>query len=271
MPAFVMQTHFASPAVRRELARLATELPRDMELWAVGYAQDKEALHALASERLRVCAYGRADLERLPYAAKLATAEWPRLTGNADLPLLAFARDHPYYDAYWFMEYDVRLTGRWDAFLGEMARSRADLLCTHLAGYERDVRWPHWFTLATGTAEVRAADRLRGFLPLCRVSQAAVRAIDGCYRDGWCGHPEALWPTAVRHAGLSYEDIGGDGEYAPPERQGRYYHSAMLGTVLFVSTMGVFPTYLDDEMVRRAAEEAPPTLWHPVKELATAP
>jgi hypothetical protein len=267
----VLQTHYESDVIRRELAKMAEELTGDFDIWVTGYCETSERaceLEALASSSVRVAPADPVSLRGLPYPAKLAAMNWEDSRGNNDLALLKFFRDHSDYDEYWFVEYDVRCLGTWSDIIDGLANSDADLICTHLLPYSpADDWWPHWKSLQYGAAEVKSTDRLRGFLPLCRVSKSGLETIDEFYQNGWAGHPEAVWPTALRVAGKSVEELGGQGPLTPPDRQGKFYHSARLPDDFMFTTFGVFPTYFDAELYQGKRFDGT-TLWHPVKEIS---
>lgn len=178
--------------------------------------------------------------------------------GNVELPVLLFFKAHPGYDHYWTVEYDVRFTGAWDAFFSAFEKNDADLLGTTLTRYERIPDWFHWPSLALGAMRVGQDAYLRGFFPLYRLSRRALERLDRDYRTGVKGHFECLVPTLLCHAGMTIEDIGGDGEFVRPGNVNRFYRNTPTKGHLGPGTFVFRP------IMERPGDE-PNTLWHPVK------
>lgn len=178
--------------------------------------------------------------------------------GNAELPVLLFARAHPRFDYYWVIEYDVRFSGSWDDFFGACATSTADLLATSITRYDENPDWSHWPSMKLPGLEVPRAQWLRGFFPVYRLSRKAANCIDASYQAAAHGHMESLFPTLVHHAGLIVEDIGGEGEFVPEGNQNRFYTNSRNSNDLSPGTFVYRPV-----MSRSGTQ--PNMLWHPVK------
>ncbi len=201
------------------------------------------------------------DLVSLGYPGKQDLALPGRLEramkfGNAELPVLLFHRAHRHYAHYWLVEYDVRFSGDWHYLIAHFDRCEADLLGTTLMRYEQFPSWNRWQSLQLqGVGE---AERLRGFFPIYRISNAALECLDAFYRRGCSGHMETLVPTALHHAKLRLEDIGGSGDFVRPENVDRFYVNRPASNDLSPGTFVYRPA-------RTQAGEQPDTLWHPVK------
>ncbi len=178
--------------------------------------------------------------------------------GNVELPVLLFFKDHPGYDHYWTLEYDVRFTGPWDVFFSSFAASDADLLGTTLTRYEKIPTWHHWPSLDLAGKDIGTDRYLRGFFPVYRLSRRALQQIDRDYHDGVKGHFECLIPTLLSHAGMTIEDIGGDGEFVRPLNRNRFYRNTPSRGSLMPGTF-VFRPVMD------SPGSEPNMLWHPVK------
>ena len=178
--------------------------------------------------------------------------------GNVDLPVLLFFRDHPQYARYWVVEYDVRFSGGWDMFFSAFEASPADLLGTTLTRYDETPDWHHWPTLDLAGKPGRKEQFLRGFFPIYRLSRRALERLDSDYRNGVQGHFECLVPTLLALAGMTIEDIGGDGAYVRPGNRNRFYRNSPHRASLAPGTF-VFRPVMD----RPGAE--PGKLWHPVR------
>lgn len=201
-------------------------------------------------QRLR---YLRPAEERAPYH-KLRNF----VMGNTELTALAFYHDNPGFDFYWIVEYDVRYTGSWRAFFSHFESSNADLLGTSLMKRDECPDWTWWKSLHLGDRAIEQDGLIRGFFPIYRLSNRALRQLDAEYRTGVGGHYECLVPTLLNHAGCSIEDIGGDGDFVKRENINRFYlnnranHSLAPGTFVFIPPL-------------HRPGKRPDTLWHPVK------
>lgn len=178
--------------------------------------------------------------------------------GNVELPLFLFFRANPQYAHYWVVEYDVRFSGGWDAFFSAFAGNGADLLGTTLSRHGQIPDWYHWPTLDLAGRPGRKEAFLRGFFPIYRLSRRALTQLDSDYRDGVKGHFECLIPTLLSLAGMTIEDIGGDGDYVQPGNRNRFYRNSPSRSSLAPGTF-VFRPVMD-----RPGEE-PGKLWHPVR------
>ena len=94
----------------------------------------------------------------------------------SDLPLLRFFVDYPNYEHYWIIEYDVRFTGHWSTVLTDLKSSCSDLLCASLLAR---ARMPDLLAALVGRGDgwrpVNPENFIKGFMPFCRVSNAAMR------------------------------------------------------------------------------------------------
>jgi Protein of unknown function (DUF3405) len=261
----VYYTHFVSNPVKRELSRLRDELPESFDCWATGCCNHSSVLDDLGSDRVSVRAYVRAEIGTLSYPERMASVDWNTMRGSPDLTLLRFFLDHPCYDYYWFLEYDVRFTGQWRALFEDLLPSEADLLCAHITELPQDPNWVHWDSFSSGRETVLPGEQIRAFLPLCRASRRLLEAVDERCQQGWAGHPEVLWPTVARVAGFRIEEIGGSSQFTPANRKNSYYFSARIGSRGFLSTFGAWPFYSEKSNFQQGLQTEG-VLWHPVKE-----
>jgi hypothetical protein len=180
--------------------------------------------------------------------------------GHTDLCALHLFQQQPQFDRYWFVEYDVRFSGRWKDFFSAFDGDQADLLTTTLRRATADPDWMHWPTLwpPRSVGQLGAKDRICGFMPIFRVSRRGMETIDRAYRDGWTGHCEATWPTILNHAGLRIQDIGGEGEFVAPGNRNRFYTNTLGDKELAPGSMVFRPARLRPGRQRNH-------LWHPVK------
>ncbi len=176
---------------------------------------------------------------------------------DLDLPVLQYARRHPWYLWLWVISEEVAFSGRWGTLFDAFDDSRADLLATTVCGYETMPGWEHWDSLMVPGQALPRHRWLHAFLPLYRLSRSAVNALDEAYRSGWGGHFAAALPTILADAGLALEDIGGDGPFVAPGNRNRFY-------VNTPGTPSLSPGSLVHRPLRLIPGARPDQLWYPV-------
>jgi hypothetical protein len=248
------RTHFWDEACAREFAALRLAAAGDYDLVVSGFL-DGEACAGLPPD-VPDFVVNMAQLQELDYPAL------PRLI-PFQLDPIHFFRQYPGYANYWMIEYDVRYTGDWAQLLRELAASPADFLGTIVQSRTEHPAWTHWNNFSCAGNPPPEACFIKSFTPLIRLSAAALRAADAAYLAGWEGHYEALWPTAAAAAGLTIEEIGGEGAFTPPERYGKYYTSTRFDPYLTPGSFAFRPSILEADV-----PQSPPGLWHPVKSAA---
>jgi len=77
-------SHFRSPAVLRELARLRAELGSSFDIFAAGYCRTAGALDGI--ECVPALEYSAYDLRSLPYRNKISRFNPDNFIGNAEIP-----------------------------------------------------------------------------------------------------------------------------------------------------------------------------------------
>jgi Protein of unknown function (DUF3405) len=178
--------------------------------------------------------------------------------GHVELPVLLFFKAHPEYAYYWTIEYDVRFTGSWDRLFAHFEDSDADLLGTTLTRRHEIPAWHHWSSLDVAAKDIGPESYLRGFFPIYRLSHGGLSQLDRDYHDGAKGHFECLIPTLLHNAGLTIEDIGGDGEFVKPANRNRFYRNTPRRGPLSPGTFVYRP-------VRHRPGKERNMLWHPIK------
>jgi len=147
------------------------------------------------------------------------------IPGNTHLAFCHFSERHPDYDTIWFIEYDVRFSGSWSRFFAHHHASPSDLLACHLRTHAEEPQWCWWPTLTDNRGPLPPEQRLRSFLPICRISRRALRMVSKRLQEGWTGHCEALLPTVLALGGLLIEDLGGTGSFTRETNRGSWYTS----------------------------------------------
>jgi hypothetical protein len=182
------------------------------------------------------------------------------IPGNIHLVVLDFCRNHPGFDYYWFVEYDVVFTGNWATLMDAVQSDRADLLAGHIRSLPEEPRWPWWETLDLPGSPLPRSSWLRAFFPVYRISRQGLQVVNDCVKLGWSGHYEGLIPCAIRSASLSISDLGGAGTWTPKDRRYRFYSSfsTEAGAVQNAGTLRFRPPHYFPLLRRNA-------IFHPVK------
>ena len=122
----------------------------------------------------------------------------------------------------WIVDEQVFYAGNQDVLLAKFSHCHADLLATVVRTRDDEPDWNWWRSLLTPD-KIAPNNGVAAMLPFARFSQAAAQAVHDGLCAGWTGHPEAVIPTLVSRAGLTIEDIGGIGSFAPSERIAKWY------------------------------------------------
>lgn len=166
----------------------------------------------------------------------------------------------PDYAHYWVIEYDVRYTGHWGKLFATLNDPDVAFYGIGMMRQSSHPEWSHWRGFSTGNDDVAAKEFVKCFGPMQRLSAPALAIIQTSLSHGWRGHYEALWPTAIAHAGLRLEEIGAKGEFTPKSRRGLHYTNTPLDPNGSPGSFVYRPTF-EEHQIRRW----PPRLWHPVK------
>jgi hypothetical protein len=254
----LFRVHEDKDIFRQALAKLRREVsPLDVQ--AVIYLKDKSDPPRTFENEYIV---DHADLQTLPYEARLRGFDPDNSRNYNELPVLHFYRANPDYDVYWIVECDVHYSGSWGDLFDTLSTSRADLLTTTIADRADNPDWYHWGGLRQGDTPAPPDLCVKVFMPFARVSRAALAAIDEAYVAGWTGHPEGTWPTICRLRNLAIEDLGGDGTFTPARWKNKHYRNTLCDPYLSPGTFRFRPPVT---MAEIEASSPAPLLWHPVK------
>ena len=258
--------HTLQPDIIMVLERIVREVPHGYEVCLLFNSEHAPDLGQLdVAVRSRVVAVSSSELLDISYKEKCKAEAW-NIAGNIDLAFLELWRRRPGFDRYWFIEYDVHYEGAWRTFFEHFQAIVFYVLATSLL-YTRDK--PHKLSvlsyppLVVPTPLRWDADKIvKGFFPLCRLSDAALRLLDADYRLGLGGHYEITIPSVAMMHGLAVEDIGGRGDFVKAGNRDRFYF-ATPGTFTHSPGTFVFRPVIAQVLPRKN------TLWHPVKPSGT--
>jgi len=141
---------------------------------------------------------------------------------NKKLSILKFFLEHQDYDYYWYIEYDVRYSGKWSQFFNNFNNNDSDLITSYLRSYKEEPRWLLWYLNHTELT-IPESERIRSFNPVMRISNKALTYLHESFLDGWIGHLEVLIPTLLHNNGFELEDFGGSGKFCQKENINRNY------------------------------------------------
>ncbi len=210
-------THVDTPAVRREIEKLRDACQRlgfdfvvlaDGQMccsidnaWPFTLMRFKYEGYRLLHDEANV----RAKLNAPQGSAPLA---WHTF----DVALLSYLRQsETVYQFVWLIEYDVRFSGDWAAFLGQSFWG-ADLVVSRVnEGPVDQFPWVWWESFRSP----RHLKRLNTFCPLFRLSGRMAAALETVRTsEAWAGHTEAILPTV---ASAFYFTIATYGKQAPSD------------------------------------------------------
>lgn len=254
-PAGLFVTHVVNDRIVAHFDRLRRQSDSFVD-WR--FVPNRETIQDIASRPSR-------DLSRLGRARVSEGLAHGRLQmGYLDVLLVPLALSTRRRQV-WICEYDVDYAGDWKDFFAQFARDRTDLLATTLNPHDRDPAWAFWPS-AIKPPTVPDPARMRAFLPLFRTSRVMLKAYCRALSTGdWAGHYEFLFPTIARAAGLTMEDIGGEGPFTPPTRYGINYLNTPDHPHLTPGTFVWRPSRNGYFHERPDGFELRDMLYHPVK------
>ena len=253
-------SHIATVPVLRVFDRLRSEIRPDLDIRFVLSSEEDAPATAVTALGKSLYQVRREDLFELGYPRKCQAVDW-EMAGNLDLVFLDFAARLPHYDRIWFMEYDVHWEGRWSVLFERFRASNADVLATivhRVSDAPHKLRALSYPRMVVPPGQGWDDDTLlKAFLPICRLSRAALTALNDLYEEGFGGHYEVMVPSSAVRAGLCVEDIGGRGPYVRNENRDRFYFAQARTST---HSPGSFVFRPEPKVLPR-----PNTLWHPVK------
>lgn len=177
---------------------------------------------------------------------------------NCHMTPLILREKVPFYDFFWFIEYDVVYTGNWGDIISQCMSDDADLIATHLKRYtENDQKkWSWWKIFTTWDDILSDTQKISGFFPVYRISNQWIDAIQESIHRGWKGHFESLIPTAIEFQKGTLHELGWSAPLTPQERKW-YYYTTYASKYRTLSEFRYAPDHV--VLLRKK------TLYHPVK------
>lgn len=254
--AVLFTTHVINERVCSHFIKLRDELPDQYDLLLF---YDEQRLSRRAIEKLAGAAslpHDNDDWKRLKRPGRYFPNKIP---GNEDGLIMSAMDRLPGYDWYWYIEYDIAFSGHWGRFFHTMESSYADMIAVCMIRHDEIPNWPLWKSLEIPVNfGIPKCEWICAHFPIARFSQRINKILIPVYQHGWSGHAEGLFPTLAKYYGLHLEDIGGSGEFVPPECHNRFYRSTPTSPSLAPGTLVFRPA------MEQPGDE-PDMLWHPVK------
>lgn len=178
--------------------------------------------------------------------------------GSMNFIMYRFYKEHPEYDYYWFIEYDVVFTGNWGWFIENTTKDfkNYDFVSSHIECWDESSGWYWWDK--NNYLDIPREQQLKSFNPVCRYSKTALDTLISWNKDK-VAHFEVLVPTCLYECGLSIADLGGDNEFTLPGLRNKYYLDNK--TESNDGTIRWRPNYKKSECI------ALNKLYHPIKSI----
>lgn len=255
----IFLTHQNSPRIRRHFARLAAETGA-LVGWHFVLSHD-------AFPRPEAPFPYDDPAEVLPTRYRAMAEHGGVQGGYLDtlvVPVLRGLCSQEGADHVWLCEYDVDFAGRWSDLFRRFADNPADLLTTTLMYRHEQPRWP-WWGSAQAPDAVPEERWVRSLNPLMRVTPRLLDAYVAAMTEQWQGHYEFTLATAALDAGLTVEDLGGEGSFVPPGRERTVYVGKSPAGRPKDLTFGFRPVRTSYFHEEPESFEQPGLLYHPVK------
>jgi hypothetical protein len=122
------------------------------------------------------------------------------IPGSNHFVVLQFFKDHPTYDYYWNVEYDVIFTGEWNYLFSSFNHIEADFLSSHIERFLDFPSWYWWSSFHFDEVDLPLSQMIKSFNPIYRISNKALAFLDNVLKGGknW-GHHEVFIPTVLKY------------------------------------------------------------------------
>lgn len=250
--AILFVTHVMNEEIKRQIDKLNIETQGLASVFVV-YQADK--LDLQLPKEIKQHAFTIDTLNKLGYTPWGNTI----MDGNFHFVLLDFYRNHPDFDDYWLIEYDVRFNGNWQDFFSFFQDKEEDFLSAHIETKEDNPNWVRWHEIHTKNIPLNETTLLKSFNPICRFSNRAFALLHHRCLLGDRGHNEVLMPTLFRYFKLKIADFGGTGCYTYKDHPNLFYRYNPEDNAEDKCTHRCIPNHHDSTM------KYPKMIYHPIK------
>ena len=207
--AVVFLTHVFADVVARRFERMWREASPVADVFLLVQADDKQMAarwEAFLASIGAQAAYAPFVASQLPAQLGLRYFGMRQVWSNTHFPLLYFSRSHK-YDHYWQIEFDVEYRGSWRTFFEAYEGTDASLVGAHFLHWADCPEWFWWVSISAPDPYTPMEKLYKAFLPVFRISAAAIEDAIQAQRAGWMGHFEAVIPTVLLQNGHRLEDL----------------------------------------------------------------
>lgn len=185
------------------------------------------------------------------------------IPGSNHFPVLQFYREHSEFLYYWNIEYDVYFNGSWELFFSLFESGTSDFISSHIEWYAQRPMWDWWKSVQFKTLSIPQNRYLKSFNPIYRISNRALKALDGVLSSQNSGHHEVIIPTVLDYLGYTISDFGENSEFTLSELNAPCYLSDFkLNNWYVESTMRFRPIFNKEAITKKGVDNM---LYHPVK------
>ena len=142
---------------------------------------------------------------------------------NFEYSFMAFYKEHPEYNFYWLIEWDVYCNGNWYDLFSYYDKNHkdVDLYTTHInyGNGQWQQSWsPQSNYIWPKTFEITNDNKCKCFNPIDRFSNNALNTLCDYYEKGDYGFYECMMPTIFINNGLTLKTFGKTTEYNKDNR-----------------------------------------------------
>ena len=185
------------------------------------------------------------------------------IPGSNHFPVLQFYKEHPEFLYYWNIEYDVYFNGKWESFFDPFEMIISYFISSHIEWYTQRPKWDWWKSVQFKTLSIPQNRYLKSFNPIYRISNRALKALDGVLSLRNSGHHEVVIPTVLDYLGYTINDFGGNSEFTLCELNiPCYLSNSELNNWYTESTMRYRPVFNKEAITRKGIDNM---LYHPIK------
>lgn len=219
--AILFVTHIVNDEVLERYAKLEQEVKGfGKSFFLLHQEEDDDSFNPDIPEKVFPYIFNIDSFNRLNYNPIEDTI----IPGSNHFATLQFYLDHPEFNYYWVIEYDVIYTGRWNEFFMHFESMDADFMASHLERFTDHPHWYWWKSLHLDKIRLHLDQLIRSFNPIYRISNGALSFLDHLLKNRKnAGHHEVMIPTALNYANFKIMDFGGIGKFVPLHFKDRFY------------------------------------------------
>jgi hypothetical protein len=250
-------SHLIKDSFIARYKKLVNDISNHYDVYWVFQTDNGISGEILKKNGVNIFGFTLEDLNRLNYSPL-----YERIFGSEHFITAFFSQQHPEYDYYWVIEYDVVFTGHWNTFFSAFASNDSDLLSSHIAVHnDSNNNWPWWASLSFNEENaVQPENYAKSFNPVYRISRRALSFLDDyLQKEHNKGYFEVVFTTALYNNGFKIQDFGGTGTFVPEGFRNRFY---IQGEGMHNGTMRWQPEFSQEEIEALGTKDK---LFHPIK------